>query len=483
MSFSWRLLVPLLSVAALSSCYPVRTTWKGGQEPVVGISYYLPKVLAKVTASRANKKLADLAIAVASAGKAVDEATAAAKIAKQKADYAAAVLKAIPASAPKKVKDEAEARNARAAAEAAVAEANLGGAKTVFANAVKTLASAKSMTGDKPDSTVPVETIKVELLPPIPDMSRQFVLNLDHVGIRNDDLDVKVDEKGLLTSVGLASTDETPAIVVEIAKTIAEVTKLVGMGGLGGPSFAPGPERLRPKATARPVSEFDYQRIFDPAQPSEVAVINRELDALTSNFQVAVSLAGGLPPSDCRASSSGLVETVIIGEPPVGGIASTKPAAETKPSAEPTEVRGIAYKRLVPYDVSVVQCRIITDGVSEKTSPHIVQASQIAIPNGAPTNLLHIQAGGFVTTNYTIDFTNGSLTHTREQHPSEVLGFVQIFPAALKEIVAIPSDLIKLKVDYSSQEEALLKNEKAIQDAKDALRGLPTATPAPTVTP
>src|SRR3546814_3040445 len=61
----------------------------------------------------------------------------------------------------------------------------------------------------------------------------------------------------------------------------------------------------------------------------------------------------------------------------------------------------------------------------------------------------------------TIDFEEGTLKQVDISKPSEVLEIVSLPVEILKAIVAIPAELIQLKIDTTNQEKNLIDAQKA----------------------
>ena len=74
--------------------------------------------------------------------------------------------------------------------------------------------------------------------------------------------------------------------------------------------------------------------------------------------------------------------------------------------------------------------------------------------------------GNLAKNEYDVSFTNGMLEKSKISQPSEILAAAMILPNALKQIFAIPTELIQFKVDYSSSEKELLELKKAMLEAQ-----------------
>lgn len=81
-----------------------------------------------------------------------------------------------------------------------------------------------------------------------------------------------------------------------------------------------------------------------------------------------------------------------------------------------------------------------------------------------------METGPFIPTSYDIAFQDGMLTKWDVDRPSELYAIIQIPLNILKDVIALPTQLIQLKLDYSSKDVDLLKSEKAQVEAAAALK-------------
>ena len=93
--------------------------------------------------------------------------------------------------------------------------------------------------------------------------------------------------------------------------------------------------------------------------------------------------------------------------------------------------------------------------------------------------VIPLKQGAFADNEYEFEFDKGLLTRYKAVNPNEFISALAMIPEALKALISVPGEIIKLKVDYSSQEKAYadakaaaytarLKYEKLLEDPESA---------------
>jgi hypothetical protein len=118
---------------------------------------------------------------------------------------------------------------------------------------------------------------------------------------------------------------------------------------------------------------------------------------------------------------------------------------------------GLCFRPLRPYVVTIVK-----NGLPFRTQT-------VLIPNGAPVLSLPIHRAAFVKNITNATFDDGILTEVHIEKPSEALAFMEIPLAIAKAVTSVPTELLQLKIDYSSKEKDLAEAEKARLDAMRSL--------------
>lgn len=471
-------LILFLLVVAGCSRYIVLSTELGDKDSGTGITYYLPKNLLKVVVTRTavpKDEVAKTAAAAKQAQARADDAKKKAAEATAVAEQAKKVAESAPPSVAKEAQREADLASAKAkvAADDADKAATASAAAAAKANAAAAAGGAKEFTDD----------ISISVLPLGPDTSRHFVANLNHQKNVDDTLKITTTETGLLQSVDATSTDKTPQIVADVAEIAISVFK-IAVGVPVTPSKAlrapPPKNTIRCIVSDNPdekkppypdekkppyydvtvfngiVSAFTYEQIFDPTEDAALKDINLKLCQLSTLFELEIK------PSP---------------KP------TTQPAANSSsPATAGTKIviNGLAYRRQIPYTINLLKkvesIPLLVENLKRPPMPPAdvnkfsLKSTNVLLPNDAPLSVLPLEAGMFVNTEYKTEFKNGMLTKVDATRPSEAAGFVSIPLNIMKRILALPTELLQLKIDYSSKDANLLKSEKNVIEAQQALQ-------------
>jgi hypothetical protein len=271
-----------------------------------------------------------------------------------------------------------------------------------------------------------VDKVTLTVLPAEADRSYQYVADLKHWINRDDELDLATTAGGLLTTVGVISTDRTGDILIELAALAAEVAKgMIAVAEDGN---------LTRQATPTP---FTYEDVFDPAVPNEVARVNERLHALNAGYRVCAGVDG---TENCPTIQENVPEPT--------------------PDA-PSNLEGLVYRRPLPYRISVQKS--VGDPVGSWVPLRTVQ---VDLPNRGPVAVVPFNSGLLVRTEYDVAFADGMMTSRSAKRPSELFGVVTTLTGIAKELVSIPAEMLQLKVDYASKHESIAGSEAKIVEAE-----------------
>jgi len=256
----------------------------------------------------------------------------------------------------------------------------------------------------------------------VPDIKNLYFVEYNPSIFSNDTLvKIGIGKNGLLTTIETQTEDTSSKVLaklVELGKTIA----------LRLPSPTPAAERAVPcqmDVTFDPleIHKNEYQNLRD-----QIAKRLQAFDREVTGFEI-----------------------VPAHEP------SRMPNWE---GSRPTSVEGIVHRPLLPYFF-----RLKTNDGLVSLAPQIVY-----LPNEAPYFTIDIKRRAFIENKYTLTFTDGILTEVSWVKPSEALGFVQLPIDIAKAIVAIPGEMLTVKVNNAKAEAEMLNAQKALLDAREELR-------------
>src|SRR3546814_19555736 len=111
----------------------------------------------------------------------------------------------------------------------------------------------------------------------------------------------------------------------------------------------------------------------------------------------------------------------------------------------------------------------ISDWSSDVCSSDLYDRTSLLLPTKAKLVEIPVTRAAFVEKTTTIDFEEGTLKQVDISKPSEVLEIVSLPVEILKAIVAIPAELIQLKIDTTNQEKKLIRSEER-REGKERVR-------------
>lgn len=302
-----------------------------------------------------------------------------------------------------------------------------------------------------------VDSFKVELQDFVADASERYELIYLHSSSREDHFKIGSTASGLLKSADAELKDQSGEILISLAKSIA------AFPSIGPPSTA----RSGAPPAGKSCSDLNWQAftlvaVVDPTEQTEWNDLAKRINA--------ASVVKDTSGADAVTFSYGFDSTAQGGTPsrtpekiPVGRISNSITAAQKKsctanPSALCRDAEdGIYYRRERPHLVTV------KDG----TAP--IGAFVLVVPNGAPVDLLTVEATAFVTNDYKIGFENGMLVSLDTTRPSEVLEVVSIPWKIARETLSLVTDIIKIRVDYSTNQASLVEQEVKLIGQMEAL--------------
>jgi hypothetical protein len=382
-----------------------------------GVTYFLPTRPMKITATRTPVVLGDSVKAQAAKEKELADAKAAQAKADEEVKSATGIRDNLQAQAPAGDRAAAEQAVNLATAKAAAAKKSVDTLSEQVA-ALKATVDAVKLRG-----TLCTYEAKIELLPAQPDPYARYVARIVHNPFRDDTMTLKVGPNGLLTSGNMVAADRTSDILVEAAGAIA------GVGAT--PPSIPGLKSMAPPrprdadCTSLPKT---YVQIFDPTNPDQVAALNQDL-SLKAKLPYQVSVYGHTPAQDGRLHN--------------------QPGAYQGDNYGWAAQGAIFYRSPSPLQVSLLQ------------SGQPVDTAVVLLPQAGPISFIPMNSSAFVKTVNDVQFTDGMLTSWTADRPSEVLEVVRLPVKIATAIISVPAQLLSLRVNYSSQDKALLEAQQA----------------------
>lgn len=374
-----------------------------------GLVYALPRAQVQIDAAR-TVITADEITAAGRAATAAAEAVIAAKKALTEAKSAWKDAEALLAAAGASVKDELTKKRDVADAMARVREAQLEAAKVAAKDADKHLADLRDKEG------LFEQTVSLKSLAPVPDPKARFVAILTPSLARDDNIKL-VTSNGLLNTSSAESTGQMGSILVNLVSAIS------GTKALKAYTFSS-------KSATEPCRPFKFSAVFDPTNVKEVEAVERKLSKSSQgalHVQVDYSAA---PPEQ----------------------AAMTPAGDKPATAESAD--GVFYRVPTPVHIRVEDQQ--GSNCSLSSAPSYASLNAI-VPDSSTRFLLPMMAGQFTKGKLGYEFKDGMPTSFSSEQQSQLAAIARIPVDILKAIVEVPASIIKLRVDYESQNAALIE--------------------------
>lgn len=438
----WRLARVALLLFCATSCSlvagrqgPPSSDWPCSPAKLDGeaaITYYLPKKLLKATLTRKAVPAKELAKLVGEAGSALDEA--------KKASEAAAKAAASAESQARIAESTSESEAKSKATQEAIRLEGVAKAAKKAAEQAKQAADEKIDAVQKLQPTTAtsyVDDLTITEGPIVADTTQLYTASLEHWPQRDDELTIATDDAGLLQTAKGKSVDRTPEILEDSARVALTATKIAATSfapqGLAARAIPQGAVPCVPAAPELRERAFVLEYTYDPTDTDSRNTLNRHLCELQSPFRVGYeSTSLGSPDSDAGPDS---------------------------------RFEGFVYRRPVAERVSIL--RTLPGSLEiQPVETVVTRAGEFSLPNRGRKALLGFDAGVLTTSTYDVEFKSGMLTKLDVKRPSELYALIQIPLTIAKDVLALPGELIQLKIDYSTKQADLVDAQTKILDAE-----------------
>ncbi len=431
-----KLMVTLMSMAALAGCATVTSNYVSTSDKTVsaGVSYFLPRQLARVTVGRTLIKLEEATKALLTAKAGLDAANAAVEGLKAGIKEAGDLI--ADEDTPEAGVTIMQERIATLNAELVEANKALETANTAFTTAKTNLQSAAAPTTPAPGPGAYKVALKIELLAPSADPTQAYVLAPRHTAYRDDQHKLVVSPAGLLTSTNTIANDRTADILVEIAAFAGAVA---GDLSRNDPEPLPG---VVPHVDPCANVPKEYIGIVDFANSTQVENLNDDLACL-----------------GIRAK-------------PQGENWSTVSIPANLPDPEQASVDGIMYRRPVDVVVDIQRCMKAegTCSTTVDTGWFSTETIALSLPQAGPVSYVAQDSGFPTKSQYTLAFKDGILTDYDASRPSGALEIARTPMRVLNGFFDGVSKIISLRTGQNNNEAALANSETALLGANVALQ-------------
>jgi hypothetical protein len=252
----------------------------------------------------------------------------------------------------------------------------------------------------------------------------------------------------LLHAISTDAIDES----AYIAKTLVR-TLFVGL--TGNPQFAlgSGVRALNPPATNDETRALDVE--YDPFNLPQAALINKTL----SEFGFCIVVQGITLGSDGETLNSYCDDPMSAAQRQ-SHFATTLLSAEAP--AHVSATRGILYRPRIPYTVLL----LIKPNKKVKGGWEIRGSEVVPLENISPVLAVNVDRAFFADRRTSLLFNQGALTNICVAKTSEIKGFIDVPLEVAKSIVAIPANIVQVRIDNTNGRKSLLAAENALLKAQ-----------------
>lgn len=265
------------------------------------------------------------------------------------------------------------------------------------------------------EGTPPIYSIQYVKTSYVPDENELQSLKYHESASSDDKIIIHITKEGLLRSIESDTEDQSGKILIKLAEIAKEAVKASAAprGIAGAPTV---------------VYDVDFY-------PADIQQVNENLAKITQG-QLQIQLR----PSSVATKAS-TISSENISE-------------------------GVCFRALRSYE-------LISFKRDQGSNDYVVTEQRtIFLPDGSPRLCTPITRAAFVKKVTKLTFDNGVLTDVELNKPSQTLAFIDIPLAVVKAILALPTELIQLKIDYSNKDKALLDAQKGELEARQALLDL-----------
>lgn len=423
----------IVSLGMTSGCATVRTSERQLSTVEPGLTYFLPKREARLTAERKLLNAAELTKALATKKAELEKANGEVKRIDGEVKLETRRLADPTVQANEQAKKEIAAKLAVLASDLSAAKQ----AQTKVGGEVDSIeASLLALRAAPKGSCAFSYSAKLELTELSPDRDRMFIADPAHSPFRDDETKLVITKDGLLSSANVVAADRTGDIIVEAISAIASF----GTGGLSGIKTFGETEEEVAEDCQKP-TKFSLR--FDPGNGESLSGLNRELAQSKYPFRVEVT-----------GSGAGQVDSPTLSRAGQQG--------------------ALFYRSALPVTITMRQCR---SGVACGASPldsDPIDAALVMLPQAGPISYIPMRSSAFVKTTNDVLFENGMITSWTANRPSEVLEVVRLPVRIAKSIVSIPAEIFQLRVNLSDQQKGLAETQKAQIEAQARLLEIKT---------
>ncbi|BCT67358.1 hypothetical protein [Nitrosospira sp. NRS527] len=288
---------------------------------------------------------------------------------------------------------------------------------------------------NKPPESAP-KTYEINIGTPklIADTSRTYFLNYESEAITDDNVSIGVGPNQLLQTVNTISTDQSGQAVTLLAKIGIDIAKIVMMSFWEGAS----PSKYKIDQTNKCAYRDDIKinTYLDVTAPNERMFSRAKLNELLADHGIEFVVT-----PDCNSASDGK-KCTTADSPPLGENSSVLFRGLTDYGVT------VRINAKLPDDIKWCKGIVITNDIREYS---------LMLPNNGPVYAVDVSRARFVTKKTNLTIADGMLNKIDIDKPSSVVGGLKVPLEILEAIIAIPGELLTLRIKRIQDEGVLTK--------------------------
>lgn len=288
---------------------------------------------------------------------------------------------------------------------------------------------------------------------PVADRTRMYCLDYLASALADDTVHVNRDANGLLQTISSVADDKSKAIAEALIQTGV-------IAATGNPNFGFRAAKIKAGAVYI-LAEYS----IDPFDRDKLAVVNATLGP-TYGYCIVVN-GYTVHPDDVQAYCDNPLATRNAGQrKPM--VFKAPPALVELPALAPeVESVGVLYRPNLTHEILVYRRY---DPGSRKVW-QLLQTARVEMPNVAPVFSIGVERSAFVKRTTRLDFDSGVLSNVTIEKPSELLEFMEIPLVLAQALVAIPAEILKVRVASTNNQKLLIDAQRELLATQRAYVG------------
>jgi hypothetical protein len=269
----------------------------------------------------------------------------------------------------------------------------------------------------------------------VPDGNHVYSIDTDFSAASHDTVVVELTKGGLLSKITTTADDATGLLITKTVELIAKILQ-------AGAALTP-PGSMMEKARARPERDKPYPEL----KLTDTLDVFDENSLRTFNTRLS-TLAWRHSKEDASIANVRLLDAPLT------------PMYAKNKDARCAE--GICFRPPLPYTLSLEWGRA---GMGKE----VIQQTTVLLPNQAPILNINLSRTPFVKRVSSLEFNDGMLSKVNVDKPSEALAALSVPVDALTAIIAIPAQLLTLRIANAQNTTSLYDNQVKLLEAQTKL--------------